>query len=84
MPVPSRLAPLVVLSLASSLASCGDAEPHVRQKTAAEWAADVWSPVPADALRAMNALQAFSKSHPNVVLDALAAQLVAPRPSATI
>src|SRR5436190_15157939 len=84
MRVPRRLAALIALIVAGSTApGCGDAEPHYRQRTAAEWAADVWSPNSQDAARSFDALKAFSVSHPALVTDALATELTRPRPPPT-
>ena len=76
-----RVAALIALAAAGApISGCGGAEPHYRQRTAAEWAADVWSPNAADAARAFAALKVFSVTHAGLVTDALGAQLTRPRP----
>ena len=78
------IAAALALSTGAALgpAGCGDQEPHYRQKTAATWAAEVWSPVNEEATRAVTSIIAFAKTHPELAVGALCDQLVRPRPSA--
>ena len=78
-----RLAGLGAVCLAFAVSACGPSEPGPSGRTAAQWSALLWDPAPAKAGEAMAALREISRSSPAEVTDALVAQLVAKRPSAT-
>jgi hypothetical protein len=75
--IPRRVA---VTLLAGLLGACGDPEPLWKQRTAAEWAAQVWSASPREAEDALDALRGLGEIRPEVVLAAIEAQMRRPPP----
>ena len=76
-----RISRCLATLLVPCVLGCGGAEPHYRQRTAAEWAADVWDSSPDVGGRAIKALREFSATHPQLVTEALGVELTRPRPA---
>jgi hypothetical protein len=83
-PALAAFAALVVLPLAAlgTLAACGDTTPTIRQRSAPEWAADLFHPDATARSAAINALHQLGEVHPDVVLSALAERMAMPTPKA--
>jgi hypothetical protein len=73
--------PAAAVLLACLLASCGRSEPVWKQRTAEDWAAQLWSASPRDAEDAYDALVGLGEVHPDAVLAAIEAGMRRPPPA---